>query len=67
MITHVSHSEERYQTPQSCLAGIRTYLERGWEVRQLRGPQSGPFVVVFRMEDVEQDPGSASTGPTGLR
>lgn len=64
MIAHVSHSEERYQTPQSCLAGIRAYLERGWEVHELRGPQTGPFVVVFRMEDIE--PGTDTAAPTGL-
>jgi hypothetical protein len=68
MITRVCHSEERYQTPQSCLAGIRTYLERGWEIRQLRGPQTGPFVVVFRMEDAEQAADAREVGlGAGLR
>ena len=62
MVTHVSYSEERYHTPQSCIAGIRAYVERGWEVCQLRGPQAGPFVVIFRIQDAELPEGAPAPG-----
>ncbi len=51
MVTHVAYQEERYATAVRCVAGIRGYIDRGWEVSQLRGPALGPFVVVFRIQD----------------
>lgn len=51
MVTTVAYQEERYPTAERCVAGIRIYVERGWEVSQLRGPAHGPFVVLFRIED----------------
>ena len=51
MVTHLSYSEETYRTAEDCLAGIRGYLERGWELSQLRGARNGPFLAIFRMEE----------------
>lgn len=54
MVTHVAYMEEEYSTAERCVAAIREYVARGWNVSQLRGPASGPFVVVYRMEDEER-------------
>lgn len=51
MVTTVAYQEEQYPTAERCVAGIRLYVDRGWEVSQLRGPVQGPFVVLFRIED----------------
>lgn len=51
MVTRVAYQEERYPTAERCIAGIRSYVDRGWDVSQLRGPAAGPFLVVFRMEE----------------
>lgn len=58
MVTHIAYQEERYPTAERCIAGIRGYVDRGWEISELRGPLRGPFLVVFRMEDV-----AAETAP----
>lgn len=58
VVLRVAYQEEQYSTPERCLAGIRQYVDRGWDVSQLRGPAHGPFVVVFRIEDNMDEPGS---------
>lgn len=54
MVTHLSYTEEQYANATECIAGIRSYIERGWEVLQLRGPRRGPFLVVFRIQEDTQ-------------
>ena len=51
MVTHVVYSEERYERPEQCLLGIREHVSHGWHISQIRGPRSGPFLVLFRIED----------------
>ncbi|MEO8540823.1 MAG: hypothetical protein ABI577_13870 [bacterium] len=51
MVTHLSYIEETYRNAEQCLAGIRSHIEHGWELSQLRGPQHGPYLAVFRMQD----------------
>lgn len=63
MVIHVAYQEERYPTAERCVAGIRGYVDRGWDVSQLQGPARGPFVVVFRIED--ESPEAPETVPAG--
>jgi hypothetical protein len=51
MITHVSYDERGYASPRECLIAIRAHIDRGWLVVQVRGPEDGPFIVLFRMND----------------
>lgn len=51
MVSHVSYQEEHFTSPEACIAAIRYYTDRGWRVSQLRGPQHGPYVIVFRLDD----------------
>jgi hypothetical protein len=60
VVTTVAYQEEQYPTAERCVAGIRRYVDRGWEVSQLRGPVQGPFVVLFRIEDRPDAPPAAS-------
>jgi hypothetical protein len=55
MVFHVAYREERYKSPEHCVAGIRQYVAQGWDICELRGPSNGPYVVLFRIED-EQHP-----------
>ena len=55
VVTHIAYQEECYSTADRCVAGIRGYIERGWDLSQVRGPASGPFVVVFRIEDTFEE------------
>ncbi|MBN9494589.1 hypothetical protein J0H33_14770 [bacterium] len=51
MVSHVSHWEERFTSPETCPGAIRRYIDHGWQVSQVRGPRHGPFVVLFRMDE----------------
>ena len=50
MVTHVAYRQEQFKRPEECLAAIRTSVELGWQVSEIRGSGRGPFVVVFRMD-----------------
>ncbi len=67
MVTHIAYQEERYRTAERCVAGIREYIDRGWDVSDLSGPLHGPFIVVFRLEDAPAEPAIQSTGEGRLR
>jgi hypothetical protein len=47
-MTHVAYDERVYADSEACLKAIREHLETGWMLVQLRGPGTGPFLVVFR-------------------
>jgi hypothetical protein len=51
MVTHVSYDEVRCRDAATCLNAIRSFVERGWSISQVRGPSGGPFVVVFRKDE----------------
>ena len=53
MLTKVAYDERTYPNPVVCLGAIRERIQLGWNVVQLRGPDKGPFLVVFR-KDGEQ-------------
>ena len=54
-VIHVSYLHERYESAPDCIDGIRKRIQLGWQVSQIRGPRSGPFVVLFRIDDTEDD------------
>jgi len=51
MVTHVSFIEIHAGGPRECVEAIRERLELGWQLCQVRGPKSGPFALIFRMDD----------------
>ncbi len=51
MVTKVAYDERSYRDADECLNAIREHLEFGWNVVQLRGSGSGPFLVLFRKDD----------------
>lgn len=60
MITRVAYEEVRYVNPETCIAAIRTYVERGWQVAHLAGVGRGPYLVRFRkLEETNLDPAAA--------
>lgn len=67
MVTHIAYQEERYRTAERCVAGIREYIDRGWDVSDLSGPLQGPFIVVFRLEDAPADVTLHSAGESRQR
>ena len=51
MVKHVSYTQATYTSAGDCVSGIREHVDLGWRVSQIRGPRSGPFAVLFRMDD----------------
>lgn len=51
MVTHVAYEEYRFRSPGECVTGIRKFVDLGWQISQIRGPSSGPFVVLFRKDE----------------
>ncbi|MGH2631811.1 MAG: hypothetical protein ACRDG3_00245 [Tepidiformaceae bacterium] len=51
MVTHVAYIELHPSNAHECLETIREQLELGWQLCQVRGPRTGPFAVLFRMDD----------------
>jgi len=51
MVTHVAYEELHARTAADCIGMIRHYLALGWQISQLRGPETGPFVILFRKDD----------------
>ncbi len=52
MVAHVAYVQEEYRTADECLRGIREHVDQGWKISQIRGPEHGPYVVIFRMDDL---------------
>jgi hypothetical protein len=51
MVTHLAYHEEHYPDAQSCIVNIRQRLSAGWMLTQVRGPATGPFAVLYYLED----------------
>jgi hypothetical protein len=51
MVIHVAYREEHYSTMDEFVRGVRALTDMGWRISQVRGPDNGPFAVVFRMDD----------------
>ncbi len=50
VITHLSYHEEEYQSATQCLAAIREFVGRGWEVSWVSGPHGGTYLVRYRLD-----------------
>jgi len=50
MVTHIAYIELHAASADECLETIREQLELGWHLCQVRGPRSGPFAVLFRVD-----------------
>ncbi len=50
VILHVTYMEQHYDTPVTCVRGIRELLALGWNLVELRGASNGPLLVVCRKE-----------------
>jgi hypothetical protein len=60
MVTHVSYDEVRCRDAATCVNAIRSFIERGWAISQVRGPSTGPYVVIVRKDDAERSEPSGS-------
>lgn len=54
MVTHVAYEFDQYHDADECIRGIRERIRVGWLIVEVRGPEHGPFEVVFR-QDVARD------------
>jgi hypothetical protein len=61
-VTHVAYEQSWYRKAEDCLRAIRFRTEHGWQVSELRGPDRGPFVVVFRRSEGESYPDAEYAG-----
>jgi hypothetical protein len=50
VIEHLSYHQEEYATAAQCVAAIRDYIGRGWDVSWISGPHGGTYLVRYRME-----------------
>jgi hypothetical protein len=48
MTQRIYYLEEQYADPLDGIAAIRTHLNHGWQIAQIRGPQHGPFAIVYQ-------------------
>ena len=51
MYHHVAYREEHYATLGDFVRGVRMLTDLGWRISQVRGPDDGPFAVLFRIDD----------------
>lgn len=53
MVIVVAYQELKLRSAVECVEAIREHVEQGWGVSQVRGPKGGPFLVLFRKDDVQ--------------
>ena len=51
MVMHFAYREEHFATVDDLDRGVQTLIDLGWRIAQVRGPDHGPFAVLFRMDD----------------
>jgi hypothetical protein len=49
-VRRLTYVHQRYADGTRCVAGIRERLQDGWQVTQIRGGETGPFLVVFQKD-----------------
>lgn len=50
MTRHIYYLEDQYLDCGEGIARIRERIRDGWQVSQIRGPDAGPFAVLFQRE-----------------
>jgi hypothetical protein len=64
VVTHLAYRAEDYDSAAECLAGIRVYLERGWELAEIDAGGGGRrFRCLFRREGVRPESQELAAGP----
>ena len=53
-VKHVAYEQASYHRPAECIRGIRQHIDHGWQITEIRGGHEGPYLVVFRMDDVNE-------------
>ena len=53
-VKHVVYEQTSYRHPNDCVTGIRQHIDHGWQITEIRGSHDGPYLVVFRLEDVDE-------------
>lgn len=51
MVIHFAYGEEHFATVDGFDRGVQTLTDLGWRIAQVRGPDNGPFAVLFRIDD----------------
>lgn len=51
MVTHVAYIELHPADAAECLDMIRERVDLGWQLCRVRGPRSGPYTVLLRMDE----------------
>jgi hypothetical protein len=53
VVMRVAYEQVSYERPDECVRGIRERIDHGWQITEIRGSQSGPFLVIFRMDEAD--------------
>ena len=51
---HLYYLEEHYPDAITGIAAMRYHLEQGWQIALIRGPSSGPFVVMYQRDLIRE-------------
>ncbi|MEO9254743.1 MAG: hypothetical protein ABI305_04340 [Tepidiformaceae bacterium] len=54
MVEHVAYHEQEYASAALCVAAIRDYIGRSWEVAWISGPHDGTYLVRYRLARAPQ-------------
>ena len=61
-VTRIAYEQSWYRKAEDCLRAIRFRTDQGWQVSEVRGPEKGPFVVIFRQDGSERREAVEPTG-----
>jgi len=57
VVMRVAYEQVSYQRADECVRGIRERVDQGWQITEIRGGHGGPYLVIFRMDEVDNAPG----------